>query len=152
MVAKDFVSIAIVSLLWGCTNPLLRSGATEAENNDRVEKDTTTQTKISLLESILNSLSKFKKPSVLVPYLLNQSGSIVYYKLLATSDLSNTIPMCNALAMVFSFIAGHFLGERLDKPFQAFIGCLLVTCGVIVCMFASEDSVGTIGNSSSDEL
>ena len=151
MVAKDFVSIAIVSLLCGCTNPLLRSGATEAENNDREEKDTA-ETKISLLQSILNSLSKFKKPSVLVPYLLNQSGSIVYYKLLATSDLSNTIPMCNALAMVFSFIAGHFLGERLDKPFQASIGCLLVTCGVIVCMLASEDSVGTGGNSSSDEL
>lgn len=151
MVAKDFVSIAIVSLLWGCTNPLLRSGATKAENNDREEKDTT-ETKISLLQSILNSLSKFKKPSVLVPYLLNQSGSIVYYKLLATSDLSNTIPMCNALAMVFSFIAGRFLGERLDKPFQAFIGCLLVTCGVIVCMLASEESGATVGNFSSDEL
>jgi hypothetical protein len=41
--------------------------------------------------------------------------------------------------MVFSFLTSFLLGERLDKPIQAVLGSLLVTGGVIVCMFAAAE-------------
>jgi len=52
--------------------------------------------------------------------------------------------------MVFSFLTSYLLGERLDKPIQAVMGSLMVTFGVIICMFAggeneSELPSGSVG-------
>lgn len=146
--SKDFISIIIVGSVWGCTNPFMKKGSEEENNTPSTSTSCTsstdtcssgnTNTNTGFLQGILQSLSKFRRPSVLIPYLLNQTGSLFYYKLLATSDLSNAIPACNALAMVFSFLTSHLLGERLDKPFQAIIGSILVTGGVIVCMCSDD--------------
>jgi len=140
--SKDCISIIIVGTIWGCTNPFMKKGSEDEEaknisaNNQSIEEG---KESVSFLQGIIQSLSKFRRCSVFVPYLLNQSGSLFYYKLLATSDLSNAIPTCNALAMVFSFLTSFLLGERLDKPIQAVLGSLLVTGGVIVCMFAAAE-------------
>jgi hypothetical protein len=150
--SKDFVSIIIVGSVWGCTNPFVKKGSEEESNTNTPSTPSSSNTPSThtcsstnnnkgFLEGILQSLSKFRRPSVLIPYLLNQTGSLFYYKLLATSDLSNAIPACNALAMVFSFLTSHLLGERLDKPFQAIIGSILVTGGVIVCMCSGDGDV-----------
>ena len=76
---------------------------------------------------------------------LNQSGSILYYKLLATSDLSLSVPVCNALALVFSSATSFLLGERVDRPVAAIFGSLLVTLGVAICM-ASKDDLWSAGD------
>jgi len=103
----------------------------------------------SIFASITRTLLEFRHPSVFLPYLLNQSGSILYYKLAATADMTTAVPACNALAMVFSSLTSYLLGERLDKPMRAFAGALLVSLGVIICMVATEEAFSELGSLSS---
>jgi len=116
------------------------------QNHDRTDGTSPSRTveeekakKKSFLKSIFHSLMEFRHPSVFLPYLVNQSGSIMYYKLNATSSMTTAIPACNALTLVFSSLTSYFLGERLDKPFRAFIGALLVSGGVILCMISTGE-------------
>jgi hypothetical protein len=76
---------------------------------------------------------------VWLPYLLNQVGSLLYYKTLASSRLTLAVPICNATAMVFSSVTGTLLGERVDRPGRAAAGVALVLAGVAVCMHSSDE-------------
>eukprot|EP00555_Chaetoceros_dichaeta_P015555 CAMPEP_0198251246 /NCGR_PEP_ID=MMETSP1447-20131203/2139_1 /TAXON_ID=420782 /ORGANISM="Chaetoceros dichaeta, Strain CCMP1751" /LENGTH=221 /DNA_ID=CAMNT_0043936221 /DNA_START=37 /DNA_END=702 /DNA_ORIENTATION=+ len=121
---------------------------------DETNKPTTTTTNepsssSSFFAGITRTLLEFRRPGVFLPYLLNQSGSLLYYKLAATADMTTAVPACNALAMVFSSLTSYLLGERLDKPGRAFAGALLVSLGVIICMVATEDVFSDNDSSSS---
>lgn len=141
----DLLSAVLVGAVWGCTNPFLRRGSADDGNEDdkrlneiqRGPSDVTTEA--TETKSILQSLLLFKRVGVWLPYLLNQSGSIFYYKLLATSDLSLAVPVCNALALVFSSATSFLLGERVDRPMAAIFGSSLVTLGVAICMASNEN-------------
>lgn len=128
---KDLASMALVGALWGCTNPLLRKGSMEAE------KQQSTVASSSFLKRSLVAFINFR---VWLPYLLNQSGSIVFYILLANSDLSLAVPICNALALVFSFATSALLGESIDRPFRTFLGATLVLLGVTICVSSQDES------------
>ena len=58
----------------------------------------------------------------------------MYYILLASSDLTLAVPICNGLALVFSCLTSVALGEQVDKPFRAFLGAALVMLGTALCM------------------
>ena len=148
----DVFSAVLVGAVWGCTNPFLRKGATNDENIGGPAKDGTGEkstaeqsSKSNKNQSMVQSLLRFRRVGVWLPYLLNQSGSILYYKLLATSDLSLSVPVCNALALVFSSATSFLLGERVDRPVAAMFGSLLVTLGVAICM-ASKDDLWSTGD------
>ena len=127
----DIASLLIVGAFWGCTNPFLRKGA---EQLDGQKKD---QSSSSMIGG--GTLQKFLRVQVWLPYLLNQCGSLVYYILLSSSDLTVAVPICNGLALVFSCVTSYLLGERVDKPFQAMAGASCVVAGVAWCMFHSEN-------------
>jgi hypothetical protein len=129
----DLMSMVLVGALWGCTNPLLRKGAVEAA-------DTTNTSKTSADSFLRSSLRSFLNIKVWLPYALNQSGSIVFYILLANSDLSLAVPTCNALALLFSFVTSVLLGEPIEKPMQTFVGASLVLLGVTICVSTQESS------------
>mmetsp|Transcript_21723 Transcript_21723/g.62290 ORF Transcript_21723/g.62290 Transcript_21723/m.62290 type:complete len:165 (-) Transcript_21723:1047-1541(-) len=144
----DVLSAVLVGAVWGCTNPFLRRGSVNNDEDggrsrngmgDKVAADDVDQPNTNKHKSILQSLLRFQRVGVWLPYLLNQSGSILYYKLLATSDLSLSVPVCNALALVFSSATSFILGERVDRPVAALFGALLVTLGVAICMASKED-------------
>lgn len=148
----DVLSAVLVGAVWGCTNPFLRKGATNDENSGGQSKDATGDKptderfkQSNKNQSMVQSLLRFRRVRVWLPYLLNQSGSILYYKLLATSDLSLSVPVCNALALVFSSATSFLLGERVDRPVAAMFGSLLVTLGVAICM-ASKDDLWSAGD------
>lgn len=126
----DVVSLFIVGAFWGCTNPWLRKGSSEVDEKKEAERQ----------ESLLIvSIKKFQNFRVWLPYALNQAGSLVYYALLASSDLTLAVPICNGLALVFSCFTSYLLGERVDKPLTAMLGAALVMLGVAVCMMAQMD-------------
>lgn len=127
---RDAASMILVGALWGCTNPLLRKGAVEVEPHQPPNAS-----------SLKVVLMTFLNLRVWLPYLLNQSGSIVFYALLANSDLTLAVPMCNALAMLFSFITSACLGEKIDKPLRAFAGATLVLVGVTICVTAQDQEI-----------
>lgn len=118
----------LVGALWGCTNPLLRKGSVETAKYRRRNS--------SFLRSSLQSLLNVR---VWLPYVLNQSGSLVFYFLLSKSDLSLAVPICNALALVFSFVTSLVLGEKMTNPIRSFLGATLVVVGVTICVSAQEE-------------
>lgn len=160
----DVLSAVLVGAVWGCTNPFLRKGATNDENiggqsKDGMGEEPTDErsNQSNKNQTMVQSLLRFRRVRVWLPYLLNQSGSILYYKLLATSDLSLSVPVCNALALVFSSATSFLLGERVDRPVAAIFGSLLVTLGVALCMASKDDlwsneNGGNVPSQSGDEL
>lgn len=91
--------------------------------------------------TVKRSLNKFRQVRVWLPYALNQCGSVLYYFLLASSDLSVAVPVCNALSLVFSCITSYLLGERVDQPIKAIIGSAFVMAGVAICMSCQDKSI-----------
>jgi drug/metabolite transporter (DMT)-like permease len=125
----DVLSLVLVGACWGCTNPLLR--ASSAKNPTAATADATNAT---FAQSVVSSLSKFRRISVWLPYVVNQAGSLLYYFALSQSDLSVAVPVCNALALVFSIATSYFMGERVDQPLRTMLGASLVMGGVAVCL------------------
>jgi hypothetical protein len=48
------------------------------------------------------------------------------------------VPVCNAMALVFSFGTSFLLGEPIEKPFLAALGASLVLAGVTICVSSQE--------------
>ena len=66
----------------------------------------------------------------MLPFLLNQLGSVVYVATLAGSDISLAQPICNSLATLFTAVTSRVLGE------QALNRCMQISC-FIVCLFVA---------------
>ncbi|XP_075709250.1 transmembrane protein 234 [Rhinoderma darwinii] len=125
--AGDALSLLFVAVLWGVTNPFLRRGAEGVERvivEGRVRR---------LLYEAKFLISNYR---YVIPFLLNQSGSVVFYLTLASTDLSLAVPICNSLALVFTIITGKILGEDLGGK-GAFFGLLLTTLGISICVGSS---------------
>ncbi|XP_072830984.1 transmembrane protein 234 isoform X3 [Vicugna pacos] len=59
----------------------------------------------------------FLNAEYLMPFFLNQCGSLLYYLTLASTDLTLAVPISNSLAIVFTLIVGKVLGEDIGgKP------------------------------------
>ena len=50
-------------------------------------------------------------PQYIVPFVINQSGSVLFTVLLNAFDVSRVAPMANALTFVFTFFTAWVLGE-----------------------------------------
>jgi len=147
----DAAAFALVGMLWGCTNPLLKKGSEEQRQRQeavdgggtvrkkKADEEQSSQSS-SFSRSLLRSLSQFRRFRVWGPYVLNQLGSLVFYfAALSKSDLSSAVPICNALALVFSVLTSHYLlGERVDRPIRAFFGAALVVGGVATCLLSKQ--------------
>ncbi|NXT27323.1 TM234 protein, partial [Syrrhaptes paradoxus] len=72
----------------------------------------------------------------LVPFLLNQSGSLLFYLTLASADLSLAVPLCNSLALIVTVVTGRMLGEDIGGK-RAVAGMLLAVVGVALCAAGS---------------
>lgn len=141
---SEAISLLLVGAFWGCTNPLMRKGyvdstksAAQTANDDN--DDINNYPPIRWKSYIISKLIIISNYKVWLPYLINQLGSILYYKTLASSNLTLSVPICNATAMVFSSITSAILGERVNQPGRAVVGVILVLSGVAVCMMSSNE-------------
>ncbi|NWQ82944.1 TM234 protein, partial [Columbina picui] len=71
-----------------------------------------------------------------VPFLLNQGGSVLFYLTLASADLSLAVPLCNSLALIVTLVTGRILGEDVGGK-RAVAGMLLTVLGVTLCVAGS---------------
>jgi drug/metabolite transporter (DMT)-like permease len=77
---------------------------------------------------------------VLLPYLLNQLGSLCFYRLLSLHPLSWAL-VANALTQVATLcFAKALFGERGGRGQAG--GCLLVVAGVLLCAAEDEGWLG----------
>ncbi|XP_069827449.1 transmembrane protein 234 [Dendropsophus ebraccatus] len=125
--AGDVLSLLLVAILWGVTNPFLRRGA---EGVERVRVEGRVR---RLLCEAKFLISNYR---YVVPFLLNQSGSVVFYLTLASTDLSLAVPVCNSLALVFTMGTGKMLGEDIGGK-GAVAGLLLTILGISICVGSS---------------
>lgn len=136
---NNIISMIIVAALWGCTNPFLARGAASrpAARNQENASAASISTFRKWIPKCMHSLLNFCYLSVLLPYIINQCGSILYYYLLASCNLSVVVPCCNALSLAFALGTSYILGERVNYPLRAILGSVLVTLGVAICMLES---------------
>jgi multidrug transporter EmrE-like cation transporter len=114
----------VVGLLWGCTNPFIKHG-----------QSTVVKTKDASTSSMGNLLQMMAEPKVLVPFLVNQLGSIAFFSLLLYQPISIASPVCNSLTFIITAITGYFVfGEEIQSPLLLLGGISLVLAGIYVCM------------------
>ncbi|TRY86804.1 hypothetical protein DNTS_020525, partial [Danionella cerebrum] len=124
----EVFSLLLVSILWGCTNPFLKKGTEGIEGIQRGNK----------LQQILAELRfLFFNLKYLVPFLLNQSGSLFFYFTLASTDLSLAVPVVNSLTFLFTVLMGKLLGEEFGGN-RAILGMFLIVSGVTLCIITSK--------------
>ncbi|XP_035290479.1 transmembrane protein 234 [Anguilla anguilla] len=129
---SEVLCLVLVALLWGGTNPFLKRGT---EGIEEVKKGN------AVLQFLGELKFLFLNIKCLVPFVLNQSGSLVYYLTLATTDLSLAVPVANSLTFLFTLLTGKLLGEDIGGK-RAVAGMCLTMLGVTLCVASSigEDS------------
>jgi len=125
---KEIFGMVLVGVLWGFTNPLLREGYVKSSH--QVDSQQAKRLK-TLIPSTLRSLLNLQ---VLIPYALNQLGSVAFYFALAKSDISRAVPICNGLALVFSCICTYIIGEPIRSPMLTLLGASLVSTGTVLSL------------------
>ncbi|KAK7140424.1 hypothetical protein R3I94_012895 [Phoxinus phoxinus] len=133
--AGEVLCLLLVAILWGGTNPFLKKGSEGIEGVQRDNK---------LLQFLAEIKFLFLNLKYLVPFLLNQSGSVVFYFTLASTDLSLAVPMVNSLTFLFTLLMGKLLGEEFGGK-GALLGMLLIMSGVTVCVLSSVSETDSTG-------
>ncbi|XP_015365235.1 PREDICTED: transmembrane protein 234 [Diuraphis noxia] len=92
----------IVGILWGCTNPLLKAATTKVKRNKTY----------NLISEVTDHLTNWQ---YLIPFLINQCGSLLFYVTLKYSDISLAVPIANGVSLVSTSIVGTLIGEEKPK-------------------------------------
>ena len=123
-----------VGICWGTTNPFIKR-ATMAKSQESANDDSGK----SVVQSHADTLKQFcLEPRIFLPFLINQSGSVIFYVLLSNEPISRAAPICNALTFIFTAITGYaFLKEEVTSPLLLITGSFLVLCGIYLCCSSS---------------
>ncbi|CAH0493387.1 unnamed protein product [Peronospora farinosa] len=105
---STLVSFVFVGALWGCTNPFIKLGSNDDVMYTRKDN--------SIGEYVNQLVGLVKNWQFVLPFIMNQSGSVAYVYLLSSTDISNAVPICNSLTFVFTAITSRLLGEKLQRP------------------------------------
>ncbi|CAK6971470.1 Hypothetical predicted protein [Scomber scombrus] len=128
----ELLSLLLVAVLWGCTNPFLKKGT---EGIEHVSKTSRVSQLLAEVKFLLLNLK------YLIPFLLNQSGSLVYYYTLSTTELSLAVPVANTLTFLCTLLTGKLLGEEFGGK-QAVAGMFLTMVGITLCVISSMEDPG----------
>ncbi|XP_021016770.1 transmembrane protein 234 isoform X2 [Mus caroli] len=133
------LALVLVAALWGGTQPLLKRASSGLE---QVRERTWARQLLQEMKTLFGNtevrLALSDEPGnteYLMPFLLNQNGSLLYYLTLASTDLTLAVPICNSLAIVFTLIVGKVLGEDIGG--KAVAGMVLTITGITVCITSS---------------
>nr|XP_033322812.1 transmembrane protein 234 homolog [Megalopta genalis] len=120
---ESVVYLCFVALLWGGTNPYIKKGAVGLENVKATSKIGQFFKELAFL------VTKLK---YIVPFVINQCGSVLYFLMLAGTDISLAVPVTNSLTFVVTAITGSMLGEeKIHK--NTYIGMTLILVGTMLC-------------------
>ncbi|XP_072156424.1 transmembrane protein 234 homolog isoform X2 [Bemisia tabaci] len=119
-----FIKLILVGSIWGVTNPLIKIGS---KGLDRVSKKSSRRT------WILNTLLEFKflllNWKYMLPFLINQTGSVLYYFALQDSDLSLAVPIANSVTFISTALTGWLIGEETPDS-RTCLGMLFILGGI----------------------
>lgn len=93
-----------MGILWGCTNPFIKLGS---QGIEQINTGSSAKNIWLELKTIALRLKYW------VPFLLNQSGSVLYVWTLQSCNITAAVPVANSLTFAFTAITGYMLGERI---------------------------------------
>ena len=79
----------LVGILWGATNPFIRRGSLVVEALQREHQS----------QRPHSSWKCWLSPSLYIPWLANQLGSVLFVLLLGQADISVAVPVANAVSI-----------------------------------------------------
>ncbi|XP_046474410.1 transmembrane protein 234 homolog isoform X1 [Neodiprion pinetum] len=100
---ESVVYLGLAALLWGATNPFIKKGS---EGLQYVKASSPCR---QLAKEVVFLVTTLK---YIIPFVINQCGSVLYFLALQSADLSLAVPVSNSLTFVFTAISGWFLGEE----------------------------------------
>lgn len=118
------LNLVLVGILWGATNPFIRRGTTGV---DEIEADS------SLWKTFLEIKFLITRWQYIVPFLINQCGSVLYVYALQHTHLSVAVPVANSCTFLFTALTAMLLGEQKHSR-KTYIGIGLVSVGIAICM------------------
>ncbi|XP_059996695.1 transmembrane protein 234 isoform X2 [Lagenorhynchus albirostris] len=121
------LALVLVAALWGGTQPLLKRASSHLQ---QVHERTWAR------QLLQETKTLFLNTEYLLPFSLNQCGSLLYYLTLASTDLTLAVPISNSLAIIFTLIVGKVLGEDIGGK-RAFAGMVLTVAGITLCITSS---------------
>lgn len=119
-----------VGLLWGVTNPLIKRGSSGLKTSN--DKKTT---KNKLYQTFLELKSILLRWQYIVPFLLNQSGSLLYVHALQDSEISLAVPITQSCTFLFTTLTALCLGEQMPNK-RSFIGIAFISIGINICIYS----------------
>eukprot|EP00052_Salpingoeca_macrocollata_P001741 m.27278 g.27278 ORF g.27278 m.27278 type:complete len:128 (+) comp11637_c0_seq3:28-411(+) len=123
--------VLLVGLIWGCSNPLLKIGSRALPERSAAQE----QPQLKRIAWDLYHMATTWQ--FVLPFLLNQSGSVAFFVLLGQVDLSVAVPAVNALCLATTAVVGSLLGEE-PLALRGLLGALLVLLGVLLCALAKQ--------------
>ena len=99
----------VVGIIWGTTNAFMEGGTPD------VAEGGGSDSKGGSEKGVLKETgSMFTSPKFLIPFIINQLGSILNNFVVAASDLSIAVPVVNCITFIVTFISSRVLkGESL---------------------------------------
>eukprot|EP01070_Trichotokara_eunicae_P002265 Trichotokara_eunicae@DN2515_c0_g1_i1.p1 len=116
--------LIIVGALWGCTAPFIKKGS----GSYYPEVDT------SVFQRVLTHVFYLaRRWQFLIPFIINQSGSILFQILLGSSAMSITIPVVNGLAVLFTLMTEALLFRSCPN-----LGTITGACLMLVGIYFTQ--------------
>ena len=111
------ILIILAAVFWGVTNPFLKQGAPG----------------LSEEKSIIGKLIKLVTNwQFVVPFALNQFGSLLYYYSMGQYPISVAVTVVNALTLIVTTLTSYALGEACLARGEL-AGICLIVAGIILC-------------------
>lgn len=121
-----YASLVLVGFLWGATNPLIKRGTTGIRS---------IQASNLIRKFLLEIKYLATEWRYVLPFLLNQCGSVLYVFTLQSTELSMAVPIANSCTFIFTALVSMLLGERMPNK-DSFIGIFLISSGILTCIYA----------------
>eukprot|EP00831_Metopus_contortus_P005035 TRINITY_DN1188_c0_g1_i9.p2 TRINITY_DN1188_c0_g1~~TRINITY_DN1188_c0_g1_i9.p2 ORF type:complete len:130 (+),score=4.14 TRINITY_DN1188_c0_g1_i9:230-619(+) len=119
----------IVGLLWGLTNPFLEQGSKGTTNESEETKRRCIAVRWGLFFWRLLINWRF-----LVPFLLNQVGSILFYYALGNYSIALVVPVSNCISFTITYICETIM-KRTGIKFLDMAGIGIVILGIFIAFF-----------------
>lgn len=131
--------LLLVALLWGVTNPWInratKAKANPAARTERSETGAAASSRNAPTPGLTSLLLNWR---FLLPFGLNQLGSVIYLHCLSRLSLSFAVPTVNALTMIITAVAATKLGERTKWNARIIAGMTMMLVGVCLCIISQH--------------
>ena len=128
MELNQILPFVAVGFLWGVTNPLIKRGSSGIQS-------TTEKTKNKLYQALLELKFLVLRWQYILPFLLNQSGSLLYVYALQDSEISLAVPIAQSCTFLFTTLTALCLREQMPNKLS-FFGIALISIGINICIFS----------------